>query len=118
MSKEDLLRKAQEEEAELEKEESDAPSEAHDEESDEESDEEGDEGSDEDNTVNASNVSDEVRRQRWFSDPMFAELQADESREAEDDDDEAAIQAMKEKQRKSMKRELPLEERLRAYSGS
>lgn len=114
MSKEDLLRKAQEEEAELEKEESDAPSEAH----DEESDEEGDEGSDEDNTVNASNVSDEVRRQRWFSDPMFAELQADESREAEDDDDEAAIQAMKEKQRKSMKRELPLEERLRAYSGS
>ena len=114
MSKEDLLRKAQEEEAELEKEESDAPSEAHDEESDEES----DEGSDEDNTVNASNVSDEVRRQRWFSDPMFAELQADESREAEDDDDEAAIQAMKEKQRKSMKRELPLEERLRAYSGS
>lgn len=114
MSKEDLLRKAQEEEAELEKEESDAPSEAH----DEESDEEGDEGSDEDNTVSASNVSDEVRRQRWFSDPMFAELQADESREAEDDDDEAAIQAMKEKQRKSMKRELPLEERLRAYSGS
>lgn len=114
MSKEDLLRKAQEEEAELEKEESDAPSEAHDEEGDEES----DEGSDEDNTVNASNVSDEVRRQRWFSDPMFAELQADESREAEDDDDEAAIQAMKEKQRKSMKRELPLEERLRAYSGS
>lgn len=114
MSKEDLLRKAQEEEAELEKEESDAPSEAHDEESDEEGDEEGDE----DNTVNASNVSDEVRRQRWFSDPMFAELQADESREAEDDDDEAAIQAMKEKQRKSMKRELPLEERLRAYSGS
>lgn len=114
MSKEDLLRKAQEEEAELEKEESDAPSEAH----DEESDEEGDEESDEDNTVNASNVSDEVRRQRWFSDPMFAELQADESREAEDDDDEAAIQAMKEKQRKSMKRELPLEERLRAYSGS
>ena len=90
MSKEDLLRKAQEEEAELEKEESDAPSEAH----DEESDEEGDEESDEDNTVNASNVSDEVRRQRWFSDPMFAELQADESREAEDDDDEAAIQAM------------------------
>lgn len=114
MSKEDLLRKAQEEEAELEKEESDAPSEAHDEGSDEVSDEEGDE----DNTVNASNVSDEVRRQRWFSDPMFAELQADESREAEDDDDEAAIQAMKEKQRKSMKRELPLEERLRAYSGS
>lgn len=107
MSKEDLLRKAQEEEAELEKEESD-----------EEGDEEGDEGSEEDNTVNASNVSDEVRRQRWFSDPMFAELQADESREAEDDDDEAAIQAMKEKQRKSMKRELPLEERLRAYSGS
>ena len=100
-------RQAQEEEAELEKEESD-----------EEGDEEGDEGSEEDNTVNASNVSDEVRRQRWFSDPMFAELQADESREAEDDDDEAAIQAMKEKQRKSMKRELPLEERLRAYSGS
>ena len=32
--------------------------------------------------------------------------------------DAAAIQAMKEKQRKSTKRELPLEERLRAYSGA
>ena len=60
-------------------------------------------------------VPDEVRRQRWFSDPMFAELEAKES---EEEDDAAAIQAMKEKQRKSTKRELPLEERLRAYSGA
>ena len=46
---------------------------------------------------------------------MFAELEAKES---EEEDDAAAIQAMKEKQRKSTKRELPLEERLRAYSGA
>ena len=38
--------------------------------------------------------------------------------ESEEEDDAAAIQAMKEKQRKSTKRELPLEERLRAYSGA
>ena len=100
MSKEDMLRKAQEEEAEMEKEDFD---DSNDDSSQEQSDEDRQE------------VPDEVRRQRWFSDPMFAELEAKES---EEEDDAAAIQAMKEKQRKSTKRELPLEERLRAYSGA
>lgn len=106
MSKEDMLRKAQEEEAEMEKEDSDDSNDDSSQENEEQSEE-----SDEDR----QEVPDEVRRQRWFSDPMFAELEAKES---EEEDDAAAIQAMKEKQRKSTKRELPLEERLRAYSGA
>ena len=57
-------------------------------------------------------VSDEVRTQRWFSDPMFEALAS-----KEEESDEEAIQAMKDAQRKSVKRALPLEERLRAYSG-
>lgn len=108
MSKEDMLRKAQEEEAEMEKEDSD---DSNDDSNQEESDDQSDDQSEEDR----QEVPDEVRRQRWFSDPMFAELEAKES---EEEDDAAAIQAMKEKQRKSTKRELPLEERLRAYSGA
>lgn len=107
MSKEDMLRKAQEEEAEMEKEDSDDSNDDSSQEENEEQSEESDEDRQE--------VPDEVRRQRWFSDPMFAELEAKES---EEKDDAAAIQAMKEKQRKSTKRELPLEERLRAYSGA
>ena len=106
MSKEDMLRKAQEEEAEMEKEDFDDSNDDSSQENEEQSEE-----SDEDR----QEVPDEVRRQRWFSDPMFAELEAKES---EEEDDAAAIQAMKEKQRKSTKRELPLEERLRAYSGA
>ena len=109
LSKEDMLRKAQEEEAELEKEENDSQSDA---ESDAESDTQSDAQSEE-SEGERQEVPDEVRRQRWFSDPMFAELE-----KAESEDDEEAIKAMKEKQRKSMKRELPLEERLRAYSGA
>ena len=108
MSKEDMLRKAQEEEAEMEKE--DSNDDSNQEENEDQSDEQS-EQSEEDR----QEVPDEVRRQRWFSDPMFAELEAKES---EEEDDAAAIQAMKEKQRKSTKRELPLEERLRAYSGA
>lgn len=107
MSKEDMLRKAQEEEAEMEKEDSDDSNDDSSQEENEEQSEESDEDRQE--------VPDEVRRQRWFSDPMFTELEAKES---EEEDDAAAIQAMKEKQRKSTKRELPLEERLRAYSGA
>ena len=107
MSKEDMLRKAQEEEAEMEKEDSDDSNDDSSQEENEEQSEESDEDRQE--------VPDEVRRQRWFSDPMFAELEAKES---EEEDNAAAIQAMKEKQRKSTKRELPLEERLRAYSGA
>lgn len=107
MSKEDMLRKAQEEEAEMEKEDSDDSNDDSSQEENEEQSEESDEDRQE--------VPDEVRRQRWFSDPMFAELEAKES---EEEDDAAAIQAMKERQRKSTKRELPLEERLRAYSGA
>lgn len=107
MSKEDMLRKAQEEEAEMEKEDFDDSNDDSSQEENEEQSEESDEDRQE--------VPDEVRRQRWFSDPMFAELEAKES---EEEDDAAAIQAMKEKQRKSTKRELPLEERLRAYSGA
>lgn len=115
MSKEDMLRKAQEEEAEMEKEDSE---DSNDDENEEESEEENDDSNEEQSEQSDEDrqeVPDEVRRQRWFSDPMFAELEAKES---EEEDDAAAIQAMKEKQRKSTKRELPLEERLRAYSGA
>ena len=94
MNKEDLIRKAEEEEAEIERE---SGSESEEEESEEEK----------------KGVSDEVRTQRWFSDPMFEALASKE----EEESDEEAIQAMKDAQRKSVKRALPLEERLRAYSG-
>ena len=61
-------------------------------------------------------MSDEVRRQRWFSDPMFASLNSSSKKEgSDDDDDDEAIQAMKNK-RASVKRERPLAERLQAYS--
>ena len=112
MSKEDMLRKAQEEEAEMEKEDFD---DSNDVSSQEENEEQSDDSNEEQSDEDRQEVPDEVRRQRWFSDPRFAELEAKES---EEEDDAAAIQAMKEKQRKSTKRELPLEERLRAYSGA
>lgn len=94
MNKEDLIRKAEEEEAEIERE---SGSESEEEESEEEK----------------KGVPDEVRTQRWFSDPMFEALAS----KKEEESDEEAIQAMKDAQRKSVKRALPLEERLRAYSG-
>lgn len=97
MNKEDLIRKAEEEEAEIERE-SGSESEGESE-SEEESEEE-------------KGVPDEVRTQRWFSDPMFEALAS----KKEEESDEEAIQAMKDAQRKSVKRALPLEERLRAYS--
>ena len=100
MNKEDLIRKAEEEEAEIEREsgnESEGESGSEEEESEEEK----------------KGVSDEVRTQRWFSDPMFEALAS----KKEEESDEEAIQAMKDAQRKSVKRALPLEERLRAYSG-
>lgn len=98
MNKEDLIRKA-EEEAEIERE---SGSESEESESEEEESEEEKKG-----------VPDEVRTQRWFSDPMFEALAS----KKEEESDEEAIQAMKDAQRKSVKRALPLEERLRAYSG-
>ena len=98
MNKEDLIRKAEEEEAEIERE---SGSESEGESEEEESEEE------------KKGVSDEVRTQRWFSDPMFEALAS----KKEEESDEEAIQAMKDAQRKSVKRALPLEERLRAYSG-
>ena len=98
MNKEDLIRKAEEEEAEIERE---SGSESEGESGSEESEEE------------KKGVSDEVRTQRWFSDPMFEALDS----KKEEESDEEAIQAMKDAQRKSVKRALPLEERLRAYSG-
>lgn len=98
MNKEDLIRKAEEEEAEIERE---SGSESEGESEEEESEEE------------KKGVPDEVRTQRWFSDPMFEALAS----KKEEESDEEAIQAMKDAQRKSVKRALPLEERLRAYSG-
>lgn len=98
MNKEDLIRKAEEEEAEIERE---SGSESEGESEEEESEEE------------KKGVSDQVRTQRWFSDPMFEALAS----KKEEESDEEAIQAMKDAQRKSVKRALPLEERLRAYSG-
>ena len=99
MNKEHLIRKAEEEEAEIERE---SGSESEESESEEEESEEEKKG-----------VPDEVRTQRWFSDPMFEALAS----KKEEESDEEAIQAMKDAQRKSVKRALPLEERLRAYSG-
>lgn len=97
MNKEDLIRKAEEEEAEIERESGSESEESESEESEEEK----------------KGVPDEVRTQRWFSDPMFEALAS----KKEEESDEEAIQAMKDAQRKSVKRALPLEERLRAYSG-
>lgn len=97
MNKEDLIRKAEEEEAEIERESGSESEESESEESEEEK----------------KGVPDEVRTQRWFSDPMFEALAS----KKEEESDEEAIQAMKDAQRKSVKRALPLEERLRTYSG-
>ena len=55
-------------------------------------------------------VSASLRRQRWFSDPLFASADA----QASDSSDEDAIAAMKSEARKSQKRSLA--ERLRAYN--
>ena len=70
-------------------------------------------GNEEESEEEKKGVSDEVRTQRWFSEPMFEALAS----KKEEESDEEAIQAMKDAQRKSVKRALPLEERLRAYSG-
>lgn len=107
MNKEDLIRKAEEEEAEIEREsgsESEGESGSEEEES---------ESEEEESEEEKKGVPDEVRTQRWFSDPMFEALAS----KKEEESDEEAIQAMKDAQRKSVKRALPLEERLRAYSG-
>ena len=84
------------------------------EEDEEEDEEESEEESDEEEEEEKEGVSDEVRRQRWFSDPMFASLNSS-SKKDDDDDDDDIIQAMKNK-RASVKRERPLAERLQAYS--
>ena len=78
--------------------------------SDEENEENENEASDSSDEASAS-----LRRQRWFSDPLFASL----NDEASDSSDEDAIAAMKSEARKSQKRpqsELPLADRLRAYN--
>lgn len=118
VSKEAILQRVKEEEEELE-DESESESEEDENESDEgedesesESDDSENESDDEDDS-NENTVPSELRRQRWFSDPMFADLSQSEESES---DDEAAIAGMK--QRKSQKRELPLEERLKAYSSN
>ena len=95
VSKEAILQRMKEEEEELE----------------DESDESEESENDSEDSSNENTVPSELRRQRWFSDPMFADLSQSEESES---DDEAAIAGMK--QRKSQKRELPLEERLKAYS--
>lgn len=58
-------------------------------------------------------VSEDVRTQRWFSDPMFADLSAPK---VDEDSDDELIKEMKNKKRASEKRELPLAVRLQAYS--
>ena len=102
VSKEAILQRMKEEEEELEDE-----NESEEDESDESEESE----NDSEDSSNENTVPSELRRQRWFSDPMFADLSQSEESES---DDEAAIAGMK--QRKSQKRELPLEERLKAYS--
>ena len=97
MNKEALLEKAEKEEEEWEKDlQSDEEKESGEESGESEESEESDNDNDDDE-VPAS-----VRRQRWFSDPMFSNLEGDSSSEDES--------------RRSEKRERPLAERLRAYS--
>jgi len=98
MNKEALLEKAEKEEEEWEK---DLQND-EDQESEKESDDESEESEESDNDNEDDEVPASVRRQRWFSDPMFSNLEGDSSSE-----DEA---------RRSEKRERPLAERLRAYS--
>ena len=71
--------------------------------------------SDEEEDDDDDEASAALRRQRWFSDPLFASL----NDAASDSSDEDAIAAMKSEARKSQKRpssELPLADRLRAYN--
>ena len=91
MNKEALLEKAEREEEELERDLQSGDESDTDNESDTDTDNDNDE-------VPAS-----VRRQRWFSDPMFSNLEGESSSEDESP-------------RRSEKRERPLAERLRAYS--
>ena len=111
MNKEAILQKAKEEEEELERESGNEENEGSEESEGSEDESEGSEDKSEGDDDTESAVPAELRRQRWFSDPMFANLsQSDDS----ESDDEMVIAGMK--QRKSQKRELPLEERLKAYS--
>ena len=111
VNKEAILQKAKEEEEELERESGNEENEGSEESEGSEDESEGSEDKSEGDDDTESAVPAELRRQRWFSDPMFANLsQSDDS----ESDDEMVIAGMK--QRKSQKRELPLEERLKAYS--
>ena len=120
MNKEALLEKAEREEEELERDlqsgdedgDGDGDGDGGDEDGDEDGDGDEDDSGDESDTDNESdtdtdNDNDEVpasvRRQRWFSDPMFSNLEGESSSEDESP-------------RRSEKRERPLAERLRAYS--
>ena len=116
MTKEKIMQRVKEEEEELDEEsdgeEKDESDNNEDEDSESDNDNESQDSNDTDNEDD-NNVPSELRRQRWFSDPLFADLSQGEESES---DDEAAIAGMK--QYKSQKRELPLEERLKAYSNN
>lgn len=111
VNKEAILQKAKEEEEELERESGNEENEGSEESEGSEDESEGSEDESEGDDDTESAVPAELRRQRWFSDPMFANLSQSEDSES---DDEMVIAGIK--QRKSQKRELPLEERLKAYS--
>lgn len=111
MTKEDLMKKAKEEvsignEYEIQEEELEKDSENESNPEEEEEEEEESEGE-------QNEVSENVRTQRWFSDPMFADLSAPK---IDEDSDDELIKEMKNKKRASEKRELPLAVRLQAYS--
>ncbi|KNB42957.1 putative methyltransferase [Blastocystis sp. subtype 4] len=86
VSKEAILQRMKEEEEELEDE-----NESEEDESDESEESE----NDSEDSSNENTVPSELRRQRWFSDPMFADLSQSEESES---DDEAAIAGMKQLQ--------------------
>ena len=83
MSKEAILQRMKEEEEELEDE-----NESEEDESDESEESE----NDSEDSSNENTVPSELRRQRWFSDPMFADLS--QSEESESDDEAAIVQSI------------------------
>ena len=115
VTKEKIMQRVKEEEEELGEESDGEEKDESDNNEDENNEYENSESQDSNDSDNEddSNVPSELRRQRWFSDPLFADLSQGEESES---DDEAAIAGMK--QYKSQKRELPLEERLKAYSNN
>jgi hypothetical protein len=108
MTKEDIKKQAQQEEEDMGDDDEEEENDENDED-DEDNEEEENEEEDEDGEAPQTGVSDDVRRSRWFSDPMFQNLSLQPTASSDEDNDEDAIRSMKANKSRS------LADRLQAY---